>query len=60
MEQREYIELRGYIEQHYSIKSVSGYLNTIGNYTAYMQEKAVNATYNDVLEYLEKTVKLTP
>ena len=52
MEQREYIELRGYIEQHYSIKSVSGYLNTIGNYTAYMQEKAVNATYNDVLEYL--------
>jgi site-specific recombinase XerD len=44
--------LREYIEKHYSIKTVGSYLNTIKNYTDYMQDKAIKATYNDILAYI--------
>lgn len=44
--------LERYIENHYSIKTVGSYLNVIRNYTGYMQDKAVKATYNDILEYI--------
>ena len=46
------MELKAYIEKHYSIKTVGSYLNTIRNYTDYMHEKAIKATYNDILEYI--------
>lgn len=44
--------LEQYVEKHYSKRSAVGYLSIIARYKTYMQEKAITASYADVLEYI--------
>lgn len=50
--------LKKYLHEKYSPKSAPGYLNTIKRYINYMKEKAITASYTDVLAYIGHLRKL--
>jgi integrase/recombinase XerD len=52
------MNLKEYIEKQYSKTAIQGYESIIARYLTYMQEKAVTASYTDVLNYIGYLRKL--
>jgi integrase/recombinase XerD len=50
--------LKEYLQKNYSPTAIQGYESIILRYTTYMQEKAITASYTDVLNYIGYLRKL--